>query len=182
MNKETRAEMDDILIEIGYREIFIKLKNLPSVISNIKIQRDNKKNEKQCLTEELNHHENELLETVYIEAMKWKELKKLNNDESRKNYLEILKYKDSAYQVSKARLSTIETELNKLNTAYEEASNRLKTNLALKDMVVARIELINEFKSGQITEVKEEEKNVKPKKLPEIKINKENMEHIELGH
>ena len=152
MNEETRKEIANILTDLQYDEIFTKLKNLPAVICNIRLRRDERKAEKDNIIDELNHRENELLETVYIAALEWKDKKKPNNEESRKNYLETLKSRDEQYQATKAKLSSVETSLNKLNTAYEEAENRLKTSIALKDMIVARIELINEFKNAKIIE------------------------------
>lgn len=149
-------EIENVLTESQYGEVFEQLKNLPAVIKSIRNRKDVLKPEKDNIVEELNQHEIRLMETVYISALEWKEKKKPNNDESRKNYLEILKHKDSAYQISKARLFMAETELNKANALYEECTNKLKSYLALKDMIVARIELINEFKSARIFELKEE--------------------------
>ena len=148
-------EIEDVLTELQYGEVFEQLKNLPTVIKSIRNQKDDLKTEKDNIVNELNHRENELLETVFIDALEWKEKKKLNNDESRKNYLELLKHKDSAYQISRARLLTKETELNKANAIYEECTNKLKSYLAMKDMVVARIELINEFKSTEMLKSQE---------------------------
>ena len=174
MNEETKKEIENILTELQYEEIFTKLKNLPTIIRTIRLQKDERKAEKDNIVNELQHREIELLETVYIDALEWKDKKKPNNEESRKNYLELLKHKDSVYQTSKAKLSTTEISLNRLNTAYEESENRLKTSIALKDMINARIDLIISFKEGEKQETKSE-------KLPEVKINKEDMEHISLG-
>ena len=142
-------EIKNILEDLQYNVIFTKLKNLPSTISNIKNQRDIKKNEKQNLIEELNHRENELLENVFVDALGWKEKKKPNNEESRKNHLELLKHNDSTYQTIKTRLSATELELSKLNIACEEAENTLKTYIALKDLINSKINLIISFRERE---------------------------------
>ena len=149
-------EIKNILIELQYDEIFTKIKNAPTIISTIRLQRDERKAEKDNIVNELQHREIELWETVYIDSLAWKEQKKPCNDESRKNYLEILKSKDEQYQVSKEKLTKIETILNKSNTAYEESENRLKSSIALKDMINAQIDLIISFKEGEKEITKED--------------------------
>ena len=149
MNEETKKEIENILTELQYEEIFTKLKNLPTIIRTIRLQRDELKAEKDNIVNELNYREIELWEIVYIESQGWKDRKKPNNDETRKNYLETLKSRDEQYQASKTKLSTAEISLNRLNTAYEESENRLKTSIALKDMINAQIDLIISFKEGE---------------------------------
>lgn len=149
MNEEIKS----ILKELEYDKIFEQLKIISSLIRLRRREKDNKKNEKDNIISELNYRENELLETVYISTLEWKEKKKPNNDETRKNYLEILKHEDSAYQTSKARLSSVEKEFNQISAGYEESTNKLKSSTTLANMIIAKIELINKFKSAKVLEV-----------------------------
>ena len=149
MNEETKTEIAILLTELGYHEIFTKIKNAPTIIRTIRQQRDKRKAEKENIINELQHRENELLETVYIDALEWKDKKKPNNEESRKNYLELLEHRDSIYQTSETKLSTAETSLNILNTGYEESENRLKSSITLANMIIAQIDLIISFEIGK---------------------------------
>ena len=153
MNEETKKEIENILTDLQYGEVFEQLKNISSVIKSTRNQRDNLKSEKDNIANELQHIEIELWEIVYTESRNWKEQKKLNNEETRKNYLETLKIKDERYQIGLAKLSSVEKELNKSSSLYEECINKLKSYIALKDFIVARIELINEFQSAKIIEI-----------------------------
>lgn len=161
MNKE----VESILTESQYGEVFEQLKNLPAVIKSIRNRKDILKSEKDNIVNELQHIEIELWEIVYTESRNWKEQKKLNNDETRKNFLETLKIKDERYQAGLARLSIAETELNKANALYEECTNKLKSYIAMKDLIVAKIELMNEFESAKIFELSEKTSKIKKEDL-----------------